>query len=223
MARILAIDTTSESGSLALVGNAGVVEEISLHSSEGFSHVLYGHIEQLLARHGLGLDRIDCFAGAAGPGSFTGVRVGLAAVKGLGETTGKPVAAVSNLQALAWFGAGPLRAVLIDARRGEIYGAVYNAALEPVCSEVVTKLENWIGSLPAGDIEFITNGSVPLRGAIAGTHHAESPVREAPAALAGAVGRIAMARFQAGQTQDPAAIDANYVRRSDAELFWKEP
>ena len=140
------MDTTGESGSAALVENGRIVEEISLESADGFAHILFGEIERLLARHGCGVRDIDLFATAAGPGSFTGVRVGIAAAKGLAEAAGRPAAAVSNLQALAWFGSRPLRAVAIDARRGEIYGAVYNQALEPVCAEVVMKLEAWLAT-----------------------------------------------------------------------------
>ena len=73
---------------------------------------------------------MDCFAAASGPGSFTGVRVGLAAVKGLAEAAGKRVVAVSNLRALAFFGSAPLRATVIDARRGEVYAALYNSRLD---------------------------------------------------------------------------------------------
>ena len=76
--RLLALDTTGEFGSIALVDERGVVEEVALHSPEGFAHILFGEIEQLLTRHGLGLGDIDGFASASGPGSFTGVRVGLA-------------------------------------------------------------------------------------------------------------------------------------------------
>jgi len=201
MTRILAIDTTGSFGSLALVEDNSVIEEIALASPDGFAHVLFGEIERLLARHALALNQIDVFAAASGPGSFTGVRVGLTAVKGLAEATGRKVVAVSNLQALASFGTRALRAVVIDARRGEIYGAVYDAALNLVCDEVVIPHDAWLATLPSGDLEVIT-ASFPL---------------------AGAVGKIAAARFAQGLAQDPAAIDANYVRRSDAELLWKDP
>jgi len=196
---ILAIDTTSEFGSMALVNDAGVVGELSMHSPDGFSHVLYEHLTNFLATHNVRLTDIDCFASAAGPGSFTGVRVGLAAVKGLAEATAKPATAVSNLQALAAFGTAPLRATLLDARRGDVFGAVYNAALEPVQPEVVMKFEAWQETLPAG-----------------------AEIIKGPRALAGAIGQIAWQRLQRGEVTDPALLDANYVRRSDAELFWKE-
>ena len=198
--RILAIDTTGDHGSLALLEGDCVVEEFALHSSEGFGHVLFGEIDALLKRHGWTLRDIDCFASASGPGSFTGVRVGLTAAKGLAAARGKMVVAVSNLEALASLGHGALRAAMIDAKRGEIYGAVYDAESRPVRAEVVTKQEDWLRALPEGDIEIV------------------SGVRP----LAAAVARIAAKKFADGQAQAPADTDANYVRRSDAELFWKD-
>jgi len=208
---ILAVDTTSEFGSMALVEEGRVIGEMAMHSPGGFSHVLYDHLGALLRDHGVQLSGIDCFASAAGPGSFTGVRVGLAAVKGLAEAAGRPAVAVSNLQALAAFGERPLRATVLDARRGDIFGAVYDAALKTVRPEVVMKLEDWVRSLPLGDLEFISNQTF-----------AELAVRTAPHELAAAIARIAEARFLRGEATDPALLDANYVRRSDAELFWKE-
>jgi len=213
--RLLALDTTGEFGGIALVDERGVAEEVMLHSSEGFAHILFVQIGQLLVRHGLSLSNIDAFASASGPGSFTGVRVGLAAAKGLAEAAGRRVVAVSNLQALAWFGTRAQRATVMDARRGQVYGAVYDAALEPVCEEVVMSFPEWLKTIPEGDLEFITQG-FPMTGV-------NAPVIEAPRGLAGAIGQIAMMRFQRGLAQDPAEVDANYVRRSDAELLWKEP
>ncbi len=184
---------------MALVDAGIVVGELSMHSPDGFSHVLYGHLASFLETHNVRLPDIACFASAAGPGSFTGVRIGLAAIKGLAEATGKPATAVSNLQALAAFGTAQLRAVFLDARRGDVFGAVYNSELEIVQPEVVTKLETWMETLPK-DAEIIT----------------------APRVLAGAIGKIAEQRLRRNEATDPALLDANYVRRSDAELFWKE-
>jgi len=222
MSRILAIDTTTEFGSLALVEAERVLDEVLLHSADGYGHVLWEHLERLLARHGWSTAEVDCFAATAGPGSFTGVRVGLAAAKGLAVSHGKPVVAVSNLAAIAWFGSAALRAVVVDARRGEIYGAVYNAALELVSPEVVTKFPDWLRSLPEGELELLSTDLAPFRAALAGTRFEHMSFREVPRGLAGAVGLIAEARFREGLAQDPALIDANYVRRSDAELFWKD-
>lgn len=200
---ILSIDTTSEFGSIALTEADAVIEEISTEAPEGFGHVLFGHIQHLLEKNGATVHQMECFAAASGPGSFTGLRVGLAAVKGLAEATGKRVVAVSNLRALACFGSAPLRAVVIDARRGEVYAAVYNSELELVMPEVVVQLEEWLPAIRQHHCEVISSVG-------------------APRPLAAAIGRIAWQDFQLGRARDPAEIDANYVRRSDAELFWKE-
>jgi tRNA threonylcarbamoyladenosine biosynthesis protein TsaB len=108
----------------------------------------------------------------------------------------------------------------MDARRGEIYGAVYDHRGRAVCGEVVTKFPAWLESLPAG-VEFVSTDFDLFRAALVGTRFAAAPVTTAPRALAAAIGRIAHARLQAGEAQDPAALDANYVRRSDAELALK--
>jgi len=219
---ILAVDTTHEFGSLALVRGEDVLDEVLLHAPDGFGHILYGRLTHLLERHARNVADVECFAAASGPGSFTGVRIGLACVKGLAEALGRPAVAVSNLAAMATFGTAPLRATVLDARRGEIYGAVYDARAEAVSPEVVTRFPDWLETLPAADLEFVATDFGPFASALAGTRFAQAKITTAPRALAGAVGRIASQRLRAGLAQDPAAIDANYVRRSDAELFWKE-
>ena len=213
--RLLAIDTTGDNGSIALVTVSGVVEEVELCSPDGFAHVLIDEIDRLLAKHGLELGQLDGIAVTSGPGSFTGVRVGLTAAKGLAEATGRKVAAISNMEVLASFGSHRLRAAVMDARRGEIYGAVYDADLKAVQPEIVMKLGDWRKTVPA-HAEFVTQGA-SLAESLMGTS-----VVQAPLAIAGALGKIGIKRFQAGLAQDPADVDANYVRRSDAELFWKE-
>lgn len=198
---ILALDTTAEHGSIALLRGLETLEEVSLRAPGGFAHVIFEHLASLMARHALKIADIDCYASAAGPGSFTGVRVGLACIKGLAAAEGKPAAGISNLQALASLGSGKLRAAIIDARRGEIYGAVYDDRGRIVQPEVVMPRAAWVAALPPG---------------------AEMIEMTEPRPLAAAIGRIAVERFLRGEACDPAALDANYVRRSDAELFWKE-
>ena len=219
-AYVLAIDTTGDMGSIALAGECGVIEEVMLDSPDGFAHVLFDEIGRLLERHGLQVSQMDAFASASGPGSFTGVRVGLAAVKGLAEATGRKVIAVSNLQALAWHGSRSLRAAVLDARRGEVYGGLYNAALEIMQEEVVAQLPVWLASLPQGELEIVTQGFL-LGGATTPAFGRHRFV-QAPKALAGSIGRIAFDRLLSGVVLDPAEVDANYVRRSDAELLWKD-
>jgi tRNA threonylcarbamoyladenosine biosynthesis protein TsaB len=214
---ILAIDTTHEFGGVALLDGGKTIAEELVHAPDGFGHVLYGHLQRLLERHGLKPDQIACFAAASGPGSFTGVRVGLACIKGLAHATGRGAAGVSNLEALSTYGSAPLRAVLLDARRGEVYGAVYDAERRAVVGETVGAFADWLASVPAGDVEFISTDLAPFAPLLQGRR-----MTQAPRPIAAAIGRIAWARLRAGIVENAAAIDANYVRRSDAELQWKQ-
>jgi tRNA threonylcarbamoyladenosine biosynthesis protein TsaB len=217
VSRILAIDTTSEFGSLALAEDGVVFEELPVHSPGGFSQSLYVHIEELLARHGWRIDEMGCFAAAAGPGSFTGVRIGLTAAKGLAEATGVKAAGISNLKALADYATGTRRAAVIDARRGEIYGAVYDAELNPVTPEIVAPFREWWESLPSPLSSFISPDTGPFRSTLpTGVMVLEQR------SIAAGVARIAAARMQSGEAMDPAALDANYIRHSDAELLWRD-
>ena len=211
--RILAIDTTSNFGSLALHEDGVTLEETPLHAPEGFSQVLFGHIESLLRRHEWPLNRIDVFAAAAGPGSFTGVRVGLTAAKGLADATGSGALAVSNLRALADYGKTNARGVIMDARRGEIYAAVYDSDLRAVSPEVVISFPNWLSSVTVHPEEIVSSDFSAFRASF-GLH---VPIIE-QRTIAAAVARIA----ERTPALDPALLDANYVRRSDAELFWTD-
>jgi tRNA threonylcarbamoyladenosine biosynthesis protein TsaB len=225
----LAFDTTAEFGSLALADETGVRQEILVHAPEGFGQVLFPRIQALLEAQSVSLSDIQLLAAASGPGSFTGVRVGLAAMKGLASVLGVPVAAVSNLAALAEFGTGPLRAALIDARRGEVYAALYGASAEPVIPESVLSFPRLLERLTEElerhsaiqELEWISADFAPFRAALAGTRFEKFPVAIAPRALAGAIARIAIRRALAGETRPNAAVEANYVRKSDAELLWK--
>src|ERR1700733_11570942 len=148
----LAVDTTAGFGSIALADANGVREEVLIHAPEGFSNVLFGAIEALLARQAVTLAEIELFAGASGPGSFTGVRVGLSAIKGLAEVFGRQVVAVSNLEALAEFGQSDARATVIDARRGEVYAALCDASGRHSVPEVVLPFQKLLTLLPEREV-----------------------------------------------------------------------
>ncbi len=169
----------------------------------------------------LDLQQIDCFAAASGPGSFTGIRVALSAIKGLAYALGKPAIGISNLRALSSFGIRPrsLRAVVLDARRGDVYAGVYNDDSECVSPEVVTPFSNWLAHLDAAqDYEFVSPSVFNFEG----TPFAGANFTTAGNYLARAVALCAERDGNQGKWLDPATVDANYVRRSDAELFWRE-
>jgi tRNA threonylcarbamoyladenosine biosynthesis protein TsaB len=219
---ILAIDTTSEFGSLAVRVDNETKAELDLHSRDGFGHLLFPAIEKILEEARLRLQDVDCFAGATGPGAFTGVRLDLAAVKGLAEAMGKPAVGVSNLRALSTFGRHQNRAVVLDARRAEIFGAVYDAETRITSPEIVMKFSAWLATLDLAEYDFISHDWSPLRPIFAGTRFAEMPVTEAPRPLAAAIAQCAEVDGACGLWTGPAALDANYVRRCDAEFYWKD-
>jgi tRNA threonylcarbamoyladenosine biosynthesis protein TsaB len=216
----LAVETTADFGSIALADQNGVREEVLLHAPEGFSQVLFGAVEALLARQRVSLSEIELFAGASGPGSFTGVRVGLSAIKGFAEVCGKRVVSVSNLEVLAQFGESNARVTVIDARRGEVYAALYDSAGQQIVPEIVTPFQKFLTLLPERELEWISQDFAPFLPALAGTRFERDRITPAPRAMAGAIATLAIRRAAAGMSQDPASIEANYVRRSDAELLY---
>jgi len=206
----LAVDTAAEIGSIAVTDEGHILEVARLHAPGGFGQILFGELEALLARCRVRLADIDLYAAATGPGSFTGVRVGLAAIKGLAEVAGKPAAGISNLAALAQFGSADLRAPLIDARRGEVFAALLDRDGTEIIPASVLPFPRFAELIGGRAVEFISAGFDPGQ-----------PVTTAPFELAGMIARLAMQRLLAGEPCDPASIEANYVRRSDAEIFWK--
>lgn len=206
----LAVDTAAETGSIALADENGTVEQAPLLAHAGYGQTLFGEIGALLTRRQVRLADIALYAAATGPGSFTGVRVGLAAIKGLAEVAGKPAVGISNLAALAAFGGANLRAPLIDARRGEVFAALYGSAGDEIISPAVLGLPVFLKLVGDRRVEFISAGFDPGR-----------PVATAPQQLAGMIASLAIRRCRSGAPCDPASIEANYVRRSDAEIFWK--
>ena len=207
---ILAVDTAADIGSVALTDGDRILELTRLQAGSGFGQTLFGDLEALLTRHGIRIADIELYAASSGPGSFTGVRVGLAAIKGLAEVAGKPAVGVSSLAALAEFGHSDLRAPVIDARRGEVFAAVFDSDGREVLPATVSPLPAFREIVGDRPVEWITVGfEIGL------------PATTVAPELAGMIARIAFRRFSAGELCDPASMEANYVRRSDAEILWK--
>jgi tRNA threonylcarbamoyladenosine biosynthesis protein TsaB len=207
----LAVDTSAEIGSIALVDGETILEQARLLAPGGFGQTLFGELESLLARQRVRLADIDLYAAASGPGSFTGVRVGLAAIKGLAEVAGKPAVGISNLAALAEFGSAELRAPIIDARRGEVFAALFDRAGLEIMPASVLAFQTFLEVVGSRSVEWITAGFDP-----------GLPATTVAPELAGMIARLAIRRCMSGEPCDPASIEANYVRRSDAEVFWKQ-
>ncbi len=218
---LLAVDTSGKQGSIALAqGNPDatceVIEVVALEGGT-FSAQLIPQVADLLYRHGFQKKDLGGFAVASGPGSFTGLRVGLAAIKALGEATGKPIAAVSLLEAVAVGGTGKVLAAL-DAGRGEIYLGQYEVGADGAKMEserLVTRSEL---------IESAAGGTVVAAGkSLAEALRAEGiAVHEIDNPRSDAISRLGWKKILAGDIVSPEALEANYIRRTDAEIFAKK-
>lgn len=229
---ILALDTSSPAGSLAILRDEKIIGVVSTWAEETYSARMFRHLDFLLRELSLDLKQFDLFAVAAGPGSFTGLRVGLTAVKGWAEVYSKPAVGVSGLEAIAAqsHSAAPLLIPILDARRGQIYFGFYRRggnglALEG--EECVMTPGEFLETLhsKATDSEFTI--VTPEREIISkqmsqSEKHAPS-VEQVSSVLAPLIGQLGYQRAQRGQLSDALSLDANYVRRTDAELHWKVP
>jgi tRNA threonylcarbamoyladenosine biosynthesis protein TsaB len=210
--RILAVDTSSERGSVCIAEDAEVLGEVRLRSSVQHSDRLFRSIDFLFGFTSFALKDIDLFAAARGPGSFTGLRVGLAAMEAFSAAHAKPAAGVSTLEALAWrCGGAALIAPVIDARRGEVYAGLYRctgAELTEVEKPVVMTPGEWFRHLPDSEIVFCGDGALLYRSYI---NHEGWSVREMDLYLASAIAKLAL-------SPDRSPLSPLYVRRTEAEI-----
>jgi tRNA threonylcarbamoyladenosine biosynthesis protein TsaB len=213
---LLAIDTSGKLGSVALArcgphSECEVLEVVSLTGGT-FSAELVPQIMALLKKHGFDKTHIDAFAVASGPGSFTGLRIGLAVVKALAEALGKPIATVSLLEAVAAEAnvEGKVFAAL-DAGRGEIYVGEYQDG-KARGERLLTKDE----FLVAAEGAVVITPDEPIVAAASGLR-----VREIERPRSDAIARIGWRKLQAGEITSAEALDANYIRRTDAEILAK--
>jgi len=212
---LLAADTSGKHGSIALAqcgpGNACEVLEIVPLAGGTFSAQLIPQIAGLLEKHGFSKHDIDGFAVASGPGSFTGLRVGLAAIKGLAEVLHKPIAALSLLEAVAEGKSGKIFAA-VDAGRGEVYVGEFDGGRRTSFGEQLLTRDEFLATTH-GKAVVTPDPWVVKAVASAGC---DLVLIERP--RSDAIARIGWKRIQAGQTVSPEELDANYIRRSDAEM-----
>jgi tRNA threonylcarbamoyladenosine biosynthesis protein TsaB len=237
---ILAVDTSTRTGSAAILRDAEVLAEVSGYEETPYSSRLFRDIALLQDRANFRLDQVDVFAVAAGPGSFTGLRVGLTAVKAWAEVHGKPIAAVSGLEAIAaeyltWDGPSPsdahFVAPFLDARRGQIFGAIYRripgdaTGLSLASDESILSLDEFLELVKgrsAQSVVLVSPTPDVLPAALVSEVLPGARIVQVSAALAPAIGRLGFQRARRGDLVDSIRLDANYVRRSDAESAWKD-
>jgi tRNA threonylcarbamoyladenosine biosynthesis protein TsaB len=215
---ILGVDTSGKDGSIALVKfdgeNARTLEIVPLEGGT-FSAQLVPQISDALSRHNLSKGDIDALTVASGPGSFTGLRVGLAAIKALGEVLQKPIAAVSLLEAIVCNSGtqGDVVAAL-DAGRGEVYTAEFQ-----VSGQQTTVLNQQL-LLLAEFISAKSNRQIITPDEKIADVLSEKCLRvtQVDRPRADTIARIGFKKIHAGDVTAPDLLDANYIRRSDAEV-----
>ncbi|MGH9479535.1 MAG: tRNA (adenosine(37)-N6)-threonylcarbamoyltransferase complex dimerization subunit type 1 TsaB [Terriglobales bacterium] len=205
----LGLDTATAEGSVALLNDEDVIGEQGL-GHERYAVEVFAAIARVLGAAACTLTSIGLVAVTDGPGSFTGVRIGLTVAKGLAETLRLPVVTASTLRAqaaLAGAGAGPVLAAL-GAGRGEVYYGIYGDGVLEEGLELVALMAERLAEFrgPAVSADTRLQQALP----------ALAPVGPW---LAGAMGRLGYKAFREGRTTDALALDARYIRRSDAEMF----
>ncbi|MCD6384827.1 tRNA (adenosine(37)-N6)-threonylcarbamoyltransferase complex dimerization subunit type 1 TsaB [Candidatus Sumerlaeota bacterium] len=225
--KVLGIETATPSGGVAIIDEStGLVVSVQVYSSETHSVRLMPTVERALKLSGLALKDIDAIGVSIGPGSFTGIRIGMSVAKGLAFAGDRPLIAVPTLEALAYryFRAGKLICPMIDARRQEVYAAIFEVSsdgrrLQQVGKDMVILPRNLLQQICQPAI-FSGTGALRYRELIVTTlgDRAEfaPPHRILPSAEE--VAYLALERFKENKIADPTTLEPRYIRPSDAEL-----
>ena len=224
---VLAIDTTTRQGSLALARDGGVLATYAGDAAITHGERLPGDVRRILDAHGFRVADVDLFAVASGPGSFTGLRIGIATMQGLALANGKPLVGISALDAiydavssqLLVLSSGDEVAVWMDAQRGQVFSATYrngaavDAALVDKPSAILAR---WARDQVCPNI-FAGDGALAYPDLI---HAVDAGVRivDLVPPLAPSIARLAEAEIRQHGLSSPDAIRPIYIRRSDAEL-----
>jgi tRNA threonylcarbamoyladenosine biosynthesis protein TsaB len=225
---VLGIETSTKTGSVAVVSEDAVIAQYSLNIEVTHSERLMSTVDRVLKDIGIAIAAIDGFAVAIGPGSFTGLRIGLAAIKGLAFATGKPVAAVPTLKALAWNLPQASHPVcpLLDARKNEVYAALYQyegPRLLQLMPEATIPLSEIADRIP-GTVLFTGEASRLYQQALekAFGDRAFFAPRTACLPSAAAVAEIGLGMLRNGEQIEPDNLTPLYIRRPEAEVAWEK-
>lgn len=229
--RILALETATRACTVAVMAGGELVAEMTLEVPRAHGQRLLPLVERVLAEAGAAPADLDAIAVGTGPGSFTGLRIGLTVAKVLAMVLGKPVVGVGTLDVLAHGaarGAG-LVAPLLDAGRGDVYAGLYRSdgcggPPRRLKGPVLAPLGQWLAELAAcaEPVCCVGEGAVQHRQSLA---QGLAAVSFAPAGLmnprAWAVAELGLAALQAGGGADPADLLPAYLRRTQAEVLWE--
>ena len=221
----LGIESSTDAASVALVNEDCVIGEITYTIKKSHSTQLMPMVIQLLEVSGYTLKTIDGIGVSMGPGSFTGLRIGMTLANMLSYANGLPIVGISSLKAIAYNGKGLAEYVcpLIYSRKEEVYGALYNRNLEPLMDEQIMSIEGFIKKLPKEPILLLGDGftkygsffkekGVPLVNC--------NPEIEIP--KGSSVAYLAMESFKEGKVENPFNLKPDYFRPSEAEIPWEQ-
>ena len=220
---ILALDTTTRTGSVAIVADGAIVYERHGDASSTHAQRLPGDIDRACRAASIDIAQVELYAVAAGPGSFTGLRIGIAAVQGLAMARARRVVPVSTLEALAAASGASRTAAWLDAQRGEVFAQVFErshpagsveARTTPISAAPGPAIE-----VQAGDLDgavFHGDGALRFRDVIRARLGSAVEIVDPVRPLAGAIGKLAHDHPE--RAVAPHAIMPIYVRRPDAEL-----
>jgi tRNA threonylcarbamoyladenosine biosynthesis protein TsaB len=222
--KILAVDTATMECSVGVYHNGAALFEMTQARGRTHSVRLMVMIDQALRGAGHELNQIDCLAVGTGPGSFTGIRIGISTVKGLSQGSGKPVIGVSSLDALA-FQAGACKwpvYAMIDARKGQVYSAMYcfqKKRMKRSAGVIVTAPDRILGDIHQAAL-FIGSGALAYQNLIQQVldGKAHFPDTGAHTIKAVSIARVAEKLFKKDGAGDAGSIGPDYIRRSDAEI-----
>ncbi len=231
--RALALDTTTRAGSAALVENDRIVDERVGDGSRTHAARLPRELTVILEANHLTWRDIDVYAVASGPGSFTGLRVGIATIQGLATVHHRRIVAVPALEALAQIGsvglgAGAVVWAWMDAHRNEVFAAAYRVTDAPWCSSGRLERidgplvgspssigERWKATIAVAPAVLVGDGAEKYDAELARSFPTTAIV--GLPMIAGAIGRLALERARLGEALEPAAVHPLYVRRPDVE------
>ena len=231
---ILALDTSAGRTSIALARGDEMIAALSLPDDGRRSERLWLDVGELLQSAGLSIDAVELFGVCVGPGGFTGLRVGLAAVKGLAAATGKPAAAVTSLEAAAMAAVGATTAcAMVGAYKGEVYWQLFAcdqhglpvALSEPLVStsiEALARVADFADVVFVGEAAEVNAGLIREMAGARWTEEADAPggwrIRRAAGHVAEAVARAAYLKWQQGAVESAEGLRALYVRPAEAEV-----
>jgi tRNA threonylcarbamoyladenosine biosynthesis protein TsaB len=244
--KILAIETSTMLGGIAVCDDsAGMIAEVRLNVKSTHSERLMTEIDHILKQSALSISDMDAFAIAIGPGSFTGLRIGLSTVKGLSYATGKPIVAIPTLEAFAWnfpFSRHPV-CTLLDARRSEVYAALFRWETDGfvrVMDETAVGIKALLEGIKTGNhfsagfdkgseggslhesIIFAGEGAILNKDEIIdemeGYALFASPEKMVPSPAN--VASLGMKKALRGEFSDPVSLVPWYLRKSEAEMKW---